>query len=255
VSDDLIRSEAHDVRALRHAVERYAEQIRETAARARREVAAADRNAQEAVERCRSELRRREEELKRAQAALTQCLRNPRPDSSALRQQADAAALRRAEAKQRLDRARQAAQITSGAQSDLIKALHAVEATVSEHGSVAAAALASLDGMLAELPRLDVGHALPAAQPVVSAGPKSSDWWRNKAAEALVTAKVITLTTNVGHVLGDAAAAADINPPVRDYSITEMDERQTQQEIDFLGEQAAEDAERARSDHGDKAVP
>ena len=255
MSDDLVRAEAHAVRALRHAVERYAENIRETAARARREVAAADRNAQETVERCRSELRRREEELKRAQAALTQCLRNPRPDCSGLRQQTDAAGQQHAEARQRLDRARQAAQITSGAQSDLIKALQAVEATVGEHSSLAASALASLDAKLAELPRLDACPALSSARPAANPAPKSPDWLRNKAAEIAVTVKVVGLTTNFGPVVGDAGAAINVNLPARDHSIAEMAERQTQQEIDYVGEQAVDGAERARSDHGTETVP
>jgi hypothetical protein len=255
VSDDLVRAEAHAARALRHGVERYAEHIRGTAAHARREVAAADRNAQEAVERCRSELRHREEELKRAQAALTQCLRSPRSDCSRLRQQADAAAQRHTEARQRLERARQAAQITSGAQSDLIKALQAVGATVGEHSSVASSALASLDAKLAGLPRLDADNALSSARLAVNAAPKSSGWLHQIAAEAVVTAEVLGASLNLGPVAGDAGAAVNVNLPARDHSITEMAERQTQQEIDYAGERAAEEAERARSDHGSDTVP
>ena len=250
MSEDLVRAEAHAVRTLRHGVERYAEHIRETAARARREMAAADRNAQEAVERCRSELRHREEGLKRAQAALTQCLHSPNPDCGGLRQQAQAAGERHAEAMQRLDRARHAAQITAGAQSDLIKAMQVVEAIVSEHGSLAASALASLDAKLAELPRLDADHALPNAQQAVDGTSKSWALLRNKAAEIAVTAKLIGLATNIGPVVGDAGAAVNVNLPLRDDSIIEMAERQTQQQIDYIGEQAAEGAERARSDHG-----
>lgn len=231
---------------LRHGIERYAEHIRETAARARREMAAADRNAQEAVERGRSELRHREEGLKRAQAALTQGLHGPQQDCSGLRQQVQAAGQRHAEAMQRLDRARQAARITAEAQSDLIKAMQVVEATVSEHGSLAASALASLDAKIAELPRPGAGHALSSARLAAGPAPKPSYWLLNKTAEMAVAIKIMALVMNFVPVAGDAARAAGFNQPVRDHSITGMEKRQTQQQIDFVGEQAAEEAERAR---------
>ncbi len=151
MSDDLVRAEVNAVRALKLGVERYAEQIRDALRNARREVAAADRKAQEEVERRRSEVQKREHELRQVETALRrQCQEN----CGRLQQQVAAAAQRLAEAKQPLDRARKAAQLTATAQSELLQALQAIETTVGEHSSVASSALASLDAKLAELPKL-----------------------------------------------------------------------------------------------------
>jgi len=224
VSDDLVKAEAHAVRALRHAVGRYAEQIREAVVGARREVTAADRRAHEAAEHRRSEFQRREQELKAAQAALAQCLRASGPDCDGLRQQVSAAAQRHAEARQSLDRARKAAQTTAAAQSDLVKVLQAVEATIGEHSSIASSALASLDAKLAELPHPGIGHTL-----------------QGIAAGALVGAEIAIAGMDLSRIGGDAAAPFNVNPPVRDHSISQAAEHQAVQELFYLAEKNAED--------------
>jgi hypothetical protein len=229
VSDDLVRAEAHAVRSLRHAVGRYAEQMRETTAQARRDLADANRKAQRAVEHLRSELHHREHEVKAAQAALAQCLRSPGADCSGLRDQLEAVAHRRAAEQRLLDRASHAAQIVTSAQSDLIKAMQAVDATVGEHSSTATSALAFLDAKLAELPRLDVGHAL-----------------RSLAVGAVVGTKIAIAATDIGTALGDAGVPFNINLPARDPSITVMAEHETQQNLLYVSEHAAEEAK-----HGD----
>src|SRR6201987_5208912 len=124
MSGDLVKAEVQAVRALRHGVAHYAEQIREASAQARREIAAADRKAQEAVERRLSEVHKREQEFRQAQAAFRQC----REDCGGLQRQAEAAAQRLADARRFLDRARKAAQLTAAVQSDLLKALQNIEA-------------------------------------------------------------------------------------------------------------------------------
>lgn len=226
MSDDLVRAEVNAVRALKHGVERYAEQIRDALGHARREVAAADCKVQGAVEHRRSVAQKREQDLRLAEAALRQCQDN----CGGLHQQVAAAAQRLAEAKQLLDRARKAAQLTATAQSELLKVLQATEATVGEHSSVAASALASLDAKLAQLPKFGVGHAI-----------------HNLAVGTAVGAEILGATVNLGRMTGDALQAANVNVPLRDHSITEMVEHRREQERDYVNEQDFESKKRMSS--------
>ena len=234
MSDDLVKAEVNAVRALKHGVERYAEQIRDAAGHARREIAAADRRAQDAVERRRSDGQKREQELRQAAAALRQC----RENCGGLQQQVEAAAQRLAAAKQLLDRARKAAQLTAAAQSDLLKVLQNTEATVGEHSSVASSALASLDAKLAELPHFGVGHAI-----------------HNVAVGTAVGVEIFGATMSLGRVAGNALQAANVNFPIRDESITEMVEHRKDQERDYVIEQDFESKKRMSSGEGRESKP
>lgn len=229
MTDDLVRAEVKALHALKHGVERYAEQIRDALANARRELAAADRKAQEAVERRRSEAQKHEHELRQAEVALRHCQEN----CGGLQQQVAAAAQRLAEAKQLLDRARKAAQMTATAQSDLLKVLQTTEATVGEHSSVASSALASLDAKLAELPKFGVGNAI-----------------HNLAVGTAVSVEILGATMNLGRVAGNALQAANVNIPLRDHSITEMVEHRQDQERDFVINQDFESKKRMNSGEG-----
>lgn len=229
MTDDLVRAEVNAVRALKHGVGRYAEQIRDELGHARREMAAADRKAQEAVERRRSEAQKREQELRQAEAALRQCQEN----CGGMQQQVASAAQRLAEAKQLLDRARKGAQLTATAQSELLKVLQTTEATVGQHSSVASSALASLDAKLAELLKLGVGHAI-----------------HSLVVGAAVTVEIVGATINLGRTAGNALQAANLNIPLRDHSVTEMVEHRQEQERDYVIEQDFESKKRMSSGEG-----
>ncbi|MDZ5446899.1 hypothetical protein U2F26_29930 [Micromonospora sp. 4G57] len=234
MSDDLVKAEVIAVRALKQGVARYAEQIREASGHARREIAAANRKAEEAVERRRSEVQKREQELRQAEAALRQCQEN----CDRLQQQVKVAAQRLAEAKQLLDRARKAAQLTATAQSDLLKVLQNIEATIGEHSSVASSALASLDAKLAELPHFGVGHAI-----------------HNLAVDTAIGMEIVGATMSLGRVAGDALQAASVDFPIRDQSITEMVEHRKDQERDYVIEQDFESKKRMNSGEGLETKP
>lgn len=229
MSDDLVKAEVQAVRALKQGVGRYAEQIREASAQARREVAAADRKAREALERRRSEVRKREQDLRQVQAALRQC----REDCGGLRRQGEAAAQRLAEAREALDHARKAAQLTSTAQADLLKTLQNIEASVGEHSSVASSALASLDGKLASLPHFDLGSTV-----------------HGLLAGTAVSVQVLAATANFDRLVGDAAQAVNVNLPGRDHSVTEMVKHRREQEADYVVMKDAEDKARMNSGEG-----
>lgn len=232
MSDDLVRAEVNAVRALKHGVERYADQVRDALGHARREVAAADRRAQEAVERRRSEVQKREHELRQAEAALRQCQEN----CGALQQHVAAASRRLAEAKQSLDRARRAAQLTATAQAELLKVLQTTEATVGEHSSVASSALAALDAKLADLPKLGISHAI-----------------HNLAVGTAVGVEIMGATMNLSPTVGNAFQAVGVSNPLADPSITEMVERQKDQERDYVIEQDYEAKKRMSSEEGREA--
>ena len=220
MTDDLVKTEVHAVRALRHAVARYAEQLREVIAHARREAAAADTRAQEALSGRRSELRRREAELKVALAALARC----RENCGGLRQQVSAAERRCAQARQLLEHARRAAGLTAGARSDLVKAMATIEAVVGEHSSISSAALASLDAKLAALPHGSLGQAA-----------------RNFAAGTIIGVKVATAAMDASRIGADAAAAFNVNLPPRDTGIAQLVEHQQEQQVDYVIDKPDED--------------
>lgn len=230
MSDDLVKAEVQAVRALKQGVGRYAEQIRGASAQARREIAAADRKTQEALERRRSEVRKREQELRQLQAALRQC----REDCGGLRRQAETAAQRLAEAGQALDRARKAAQLTATAQTDLLKTLQNIEATVGEHSSVASSALASLDSQLASLPHFDLGSAV-----------------HDLLAGTAVSVETVAAVASFGRLAGDAAHAVNVNFPIRDHSVAEMVEHRKDQEADYVIKKDTEDQDRMNSGEGE----
>jgi len=234
MSDDAVRAEVNAVRALRQGVDRYAEQIRDALGHARREVAAADRIAQEAVERRRSEAQRREQEFRRADAALRQCQEN----CAGAQRQAASAAERLAEAKHHLERARKAAQLTASAQSDLLRVLQTIEASVGEHSSVASSALANLDAKLAALPKFGLSHAI-----------------HNAAVGTAVGVEMFGATMNLGRITGDTLQAANLNTPLRDHSITEMVEHREEQERDYVVEQDFESKRRMSSEEGRETQP
>ena len=156
MSADAVKNEVSAVRDLRGAVRRYAEHIRDADADSRREVAAADHEAREAVERRRSQLHRAEQELRQARSALAQCQEN----CGGLQRAVADAQERQAQAKRQFDNARRAAQLTSSAQSDLLKVLQTIDAVVGEHSSVASSALATLEIRLCQLPHFDLGAAV-----------------------------------------------------------------------------------------------
>lgn len=145
MSDDLHKKEAHAVQALRKGVARYAEDIRRAIQHARREAAAADQKVQQAVEHSRAELARADQELKHLQQTLSRAGDAERAELEAF---AAAARQQQADAKRRLDNARQAASKVKAAQSDLLKVASLVDGKVSEHSSVAASALADLDAKI-----------------------------------------------------------------------------------------------------------
>jgi len=156
MTEDVVKNEVRAVRDLKGAVTRYAEQIRDASADSRREVAAADHEARDAVERRRLQLHRAEQALQQARTALAQCQEN----CGGLQRAAAAAQERQAQAKRQFDNARRAAQLTSSAQSDLLKVLQTIDGVVGENSSVASAALTSLDSKLSQLPHFDLGAAV-----------------------------------------------------------------------------------------------
>ena len=229
VSADLVKAEVHAVRALKHGIERYAEQVRDAAAHARREIAEADRKTQDAVERRRSEMRKREQDLRQVEATLRQCHEN----CGELQQQVRQASQRLAQAKQMVDRATKAAQLTATAQSDLLKTLNNIEATIGENSSVASSALASLDAKLAALPHLGVGQAT-----------------RSFAAGIVGAVEIVGASMNVGRVAGNALQAANVNFPIRDTTISEAVEHQREQEVDYVIKKDLEAKKRMNSGDG-----
>lgn len=234
MSDDLVKAEVHAVRALKHGIGRYAQQVRDAAARARREIAATDRKAQETVERRRSEMRKREQDLRRAEATLRQC----RENCGGLQQQVQAASQRLADAQQLLDRATKAAHLTATAQSDLLKTLNNIEATIGEHSSVASSALASLDGKLAALQDFGVGQAM-----------------RSLAAGTVAAVEIFGASMNLGRVAGDALQAANVNFPIRDKTISEAVEHQREQEVDYVIKNDPDAEKRMNSGDGRESTP
>lgn len=216
MSDDLVRAEVRAVRALKHGIGRYSEQIRDACDRARRETAAAALKAQEAVDQRRSEAKKREQELRGAEAALRACSEN----CGGLQQQVHAAARRLAEAELRLGLARKAAHLTATAQSDLLGVLQTVSATVSENTSVASSALTYLDRKLEEYPNVGLAHTVHKA-----------------AAGLVVTVEFLDAMTNFGRVTGNALRAIDIASPVGDDSLVEMVQNDQEQERNYVIEQ------------------
>lgn len=234
MSDDLVKAEVSAVRALKHGIGRYAEQVRDAATEARRDIAAADSRAQEAVERRRSEVQKREQDLRQAETALRHCQEN----CGGLQQQVQAASRRLAEAKQLLERARKAAQVTATAQSDLLRVLQTIEATVGDHSSVASSALASLDSKLAELPHFGVGSAI-----------------HSLAVGTAVGVEIFGATMSLGRVAGNALQVANVNFPIHDESISEMVEHRKDQERAYVIEQEFEAKKRMSSDEGRESTP
>lgn len=233
MSDDLVRAEVHAVRNLRKGVSRYSEHVRDAAAQARREVAAADRKAQEAVARRRSELQRREQEFRAAQAALARC----RENCGGLQQQVNVAAQRHAQAKEQLDRARKAAQLSAAAQSDLLKVLQTVEAKVGEQSSVASSALANLDAKLAELPHFDLGHTV-----------------HNVLGGIVVGVEITGAAMNLGRVTGNTLAALGVNTPLGDSSISEMREQEDEAAAHYVVNLQYEAEKRSNSGEGKETI-
>ncbi len=233
MSDDRVQAEVNAVRTLRRGVSRYAEQLRETAAQARWKICEVDRRAHEAVERRRSDLQRRERELKAAQAALT---RSPGGPGGAQRE-VEEATRRNAEARQNLDRARKAAELTATARADLLKTLQRVESAVGEQSSVAASALANLDVKLSAFPQLDVGHAL-----------------HNVAAGTVVAVEILTAGMDLAYMTGNAARALGVPTPLGDQSLAEMAERRRDQEVDYVVQLHDEQRKRLNSGEGQETT-
>jgi chromosome segregation ATPase len=161
---DLIKADARAVRALSAGVTRYADRLRAAAAAARQEMAAAQQAALDAADRQRSRLNRATEDLQQAKAAAASA---PEDRRAELQRVVAAAQQHFDQARQDLDRARQAGKNLADASHDLLKTLQAAEATVAGQSSAAASILASLDGKLAEITSGSFGsvvrHALATA--------------------------------------------------------------------------------------------
>lgn len=228
MSDDLVKAEAQAVRQLRHAVSRYAEQLREVLAQSRREVAMAERNAQDAVAQRVADVRRAEQELQAAQAALAGCQEN----CGGLARAVNAAQQLVARAKLQLEHARQAAQLLAVAQSDLLKVLQHVEASIGEHSSVASSALASLDAKLSQLPHFDLGAAVHGL--VLGAG---------------VAAGLATSTMDLSKLAGNVSQGA-IPTDDQITSISQMNDTQTEQGQQQWREVETENVKRRDSGDG-----
>lgn len=210
---DTVRNEAKSVRKLKAGVEQYAGQLRAAMHDARHEMAAARRHAADVVQERRSTLRRAEQQLARAQAELACCQEN----CGGLQRQAQVAAEWVSETKQQLARARKAEQLVADAESALLRSLQRADGVVGEQGSVASAALASLDGKLSTLGSLGAGHAL-----------------HNCAKHAVLTAEIIGATTGLGRAAGDALQAANVQNVFADDSLTEMVDNDQQNAAEYV---------------------
>lgn len=203
--------ESAAVRSLKHGIEQYAHALRQAIDDARRQTAHAERQAQATLELTRAELQAREQELGQAEAAMRQA----GGDSGGLRQRTQIAAQRLTEAKRRHDRARQAAQMSSSAHTELLKALHTVEGTVGEHHSFAASVLSELERRIAD---------------VVGLG-------RDALKAAMVTSSVVAHTVGPGAGISDSLHAVNHNIAGPDHSSTQMVERIEQDQEDYEGEE------------------
>lgn len=143
---DQVKAEMAALRALRGAVTSYSGQLREAMANARRDADALVKRAEDAARKRKAGLDRAVADQKQVEAALARC----RDEQQAAALGGELAATRRlvGERKQLLGYAQQAVKAVTDARSDLLKVIQAQEPVVGENSSVAAHALADIEGKL-----------------------------------------------------------------------------------------------------------
>lgn len=144
---DPVKAEVHAVQSLAVAVARYAEHVRGAGTAARAEAKRAEAKVHEAVEQRRQRLDRAAQVLTRAQTALACC----RENCGGLQRAVNEAQRQLESAEREYRQARKAAQIVASAAADVSHSVHASEAAVGQHSSMAASALAELDSRLREI--------------------------------------------------------------------------------------------------------
>jgi hypothetical protein len=206
---EAVKAEVRAVRALKHGVAKYAEAVRDASTTARHEVAAVVDKLTGEVERRRGQHNQVVQDLQRARDAL----RRAAPDRQEACQRAVAAAEAHvAQTKRRLDRARQALQISSTASSEMLKTVQTSEETVAQHSTAASSVLESLDIKLSEI----VGGGLGAQ-------------FRNAVKTLGVAAELAVSTVDVSRLAGNVAQGS-VPTAAHVTSISEMADSRTEDE-------------------------
>ena len=211
----VVKAERTEVRRLRDAVRRYAEQMREAVVAVRRDAATLERRTREVAEERGRDVAVARRLLDELQSRLRGAESGGGSDVSAEREVAEArAGLARAEAE--LRRGREAARLAAMVQSDLVQAVQRLDAVVGETASVSSAALASLEAALAEI--TGDGYLAKLQQ----------------GATALGIAARITMA-GTGSVQGlDAVSQGRILPHHEPASVAEMRDRQQEHDLELF---------------------
>lgn len=155
-----LTTEAGALLSLRHAVTHYAQRVRDAMNDARRDADALVKRAEDATRRRTNDLNRALADVQQAKARLSAC--HDERHAATLRAEVAALARLADERKQLLGYAQKAVQAAREAQSNLVKILQAMDATVGENNSVATKALDNISRKLDEIgyesPLARAGH-------------------------------------------------------------------------------------------------
>lgn len=235
MADHTVRNEVNAVRSLMTGITRYSEQIRAAVASARNDLRAAQTQAEDTVGRRRKGVQRAERQVAEARDAVAN-VQDERGRAQA-EQRLRAAMQWLGETKQAAYQAQRAVQTIATIRSEIVGVLQAAEHAVAEQSSIASSALASLDAKLRELPHMDLGRSV---QHAVAGG--------------LIGMEMFGASMNLGRIGSNALAAGGINPPLRDTSITQLVERDQQEDEDYVIKDTAERERLIRSSQSEETI-
>jgi hypothetical protein len=222
VSYDVVRAEAAAVRELAAVITRYAEHLRSAADGARRDARHQRESAEQEAQRRRAVMDRAKENLNQARAALSRC----RENCGGLQQAVNQAQQRFNQAEQHYRAASRAVGMIAGAETELLRSLHAAESIVTEHASVSVKALTELEGRIRayasrrhEPPAgLAIGRSSSDAMSASSGnGQGTGGGHANALQNIAITLEVLRGLTGAGHGL---AAAGFVPPTAEPISIS-----------------------------------
>lgn len=209
MASDEVKADPKDIRALRRGVSSYAQHMRDAVDDARKEVEAARRETEAKTDERRNALRAAESELFNAEKRLANC---EDENCAGLRAEAEAARLRKKEAKAEFERAQAALSLVEGAQSDLMRSLKDAEGVAAETGSVSSNALAHLESRLGEVGRVS-GFVLG----------------------TLAAAEILGAASDLGRLGANTAQAFGVDTPFADQNLAQMVESNRAQEVGHMG--------------------